>query len=238
MPFHPDRSIPDRPRVRAAFRFVALASAATILSACGMVAVFVPPLDVGDPLGVNERTLTAALNEGPITPQATAHVDSVTTHDLPDLEQDLHGFSLAGFRTDVGLGERIYLTGSPDAAAYPETVTITGALVAAHLSDVGGAVEIEERFDLDVEFVRDTCGEVSCSYRTADGMSASGLLSFGTTDRAKLDTLVDILVRGERETANTGILRIAVQLESTPGVTGLTATFTLTSKGSTIELGG
>lgn len=227
-------------RIRASARVgVTCLAASLLLSACGMIAAFVPAIDVGDPLAIDERTVTATLQDGAIRTQATSHVDRTETMDLPDLEQDLHGFSLAAFRADIGLSDGIVLTGSPDAGSYPDTVTLTGARVEASLSDeANGSVAFDESFALDVDFRKQDCNDVSCRYLVEGSADLTGILGIELTDREQLETLVAILIRGEEETPNTGSIRLAVQLDSTPGVAGLTATFKLTSGGSTIRLGG
>lgn len=237
----PTHTLPH-PRSRGrALAAVAALLLAVLLSGCGLVAAFVPPLDVGDPLGVDGRDLSATFGAGPIDSQIVAHVDHTTTFDLPDLEQDLHGFSLASFYTNAGLETGVTLSGPLGALAdsYPERFTVTGALVEASLADdVNGSVSFAQRFDLALPFERDGCEVSSCRYRYAGSEPLADVLDLELTDRADLATLVAVLVRGDEETPNRGSLRVAVEVDSTPGLGGFTATFTLVSTGSKIRLGG
>ncbi len=221
-----------------------LASLATaaLLSGCGVLAAFVPPLHVGDPLGVDGQTIAAVLEEGGIvTPSITTHLDATRTVDLPDLEADLHGFSLAGFHTNAGLAEEMLLSGSVGDASpdYPERLTVTRAVIEAELwDDVNGSVAFSRDAQLALTFERSECSPVGCTYTYAGTEPLAGVLDVDLTDRDVLADLVAILMLRETETPNSGTFRVAIEVEASIPLNGYAASFTLTSTGSTILLGG
>ncbi len=213
-------------------------AAALLLSACGVVAAFVPPLSVGDPLGVAGQIVTASLQDGAIQAQGTAHLDTTRTFDVPDLEADLHGFSLAGFYTNAGVANEVWLSGPAD-AEYPERITVTRALIDARLSDdVNGSVAFTLDLALALPFEQTECSLDGCTYAYAGTDPLTGVLDLEVTDAATLEAIVSILVLRERETPNQGAFRVAIEVEASTSLSGFDATFRLTSRGSTIRLGG
>ncbi len=241
------RSIPSRPIApargwlrRRARGAAAAAVAALLLSACGFIAAFVPPIEVGDPLGVHGTVVTAALRDGGITTQSVSHVDTTRTFDVPDLDATLHGFSLASFHTNVGLTNEVRLSDPAlgSQAEYPASITITRALIEAELwDDVNGVVTFAQDIALTLRFERGACAADGCTYvSTASGLA--DVLDVEVTDRDTLERLVAILTLGANETPNQGTFRVAIELEADPALTGFVATFHLTSTGSTIRLGG
>ena len=234
---------PNRARHQAQHRgaLLTLASLATavLISGCGVIAAFMPPLHVGDPLGVNDQTIVAVLEEGGITTQSiTTHLDATRTVDLPDLAADLHGFSLAGFHTNAGLAEEMHLSGSVG-DDYPERLTVTRAVIEAELrDDVNGSVAFSRDAELALTFERGECSAVGCAYTYAGTESLAGVLDVDLTDRDALANLVSILMLHETETPNSGTFRVAIEVEASIPLNGYVASFTLTSTGSTILLGG
>lgn len=225
-------------RLRLPAALAALA-AALVLTGCGVVANFVPPIEVGDPLGVDGQRVDATLAPGSYA-ALTSHVDTTRSFDLPDLEQDLYGFSVDAFEADAGLEPTVELRGGSTETDYPERFTVERARVEATLADdANGSVSFERDVALGLTFVRGACASTGCSYSyDGDVDELAGALTLAVTDGAELDRLVAILKLGDRETPNTGSLRVAVDFESDADLAGLTASFTLTSEGSTIELGG
>lgn len=212
-----------------------------LLSACGVVAAFVPPLSVGDPLGVDGQIVTATLQDGAIQTQSTAHLDVARTFDVPDLEADLHGFGLASFNANAGMAPDVALSGPAGATApeYPERITVTRALIDAQLwDDVNGSVAFTLDLALALPFERTACSAEGCSYAYVGADSLVDVLDLEITDRTTLGTLVSILVLRETETPNHGTFRVAVEVEADTPLSGYEATFQLTSTGSTIRLGG
>jgi hypothetical protein len=212
-----------------------------LLSACGVVAAFVPPLSVGDPFGVDGQIVTATLQDGAIQTQSTTHLDVARTFDVPDLETDLHGFSLASFRANAGMAPDVALSGPAGATApeYPERITITRAVIDAQLwDDVNGSVALTLDLALALPFERTACSLEVCTYAYVGTDSLVDALDLEITDRTTLGTLVAILVLRETETPNHGTFRVAIEVEADTSLSGYVATFQLTSTGSTIRLGG
>jgi hypothetical protein len=220
---------------------IAAGAAAVFLSGCGFVAAFVPPLSVGDPLGVGGQIVTATLQDGAIQMQSTTHLDAVRTFDVPDLEANLHGFGVASFHTNAGLATEVTLSGPAGAIApaYPERITFTRALIDAQLwDDVNGSVAFTLDLALALPFDRMECSLDGCTYLYAGTDSLVDVLDLEITDRSTLETLVSILVLRETETPNHGAFRVAIEVEASTSLSGYVATFQLTSTGSTIRLGG
>ena len=234
----PARAPCQRRRAATAFAVVALA---VLLGACGVIAAFVPPISVGDPLGVDGQVVAAALYDGVIRTQSTTHVDTTRTFDVPDLEASLHGFSLASVHTTAGLANEVTLKAPTGAAEadYPEVITITRALIEAQLrDDVNGSVAFSHDIALDLTFERQACTADGCTYGYPDSEALVDVLDLEVTDRSTLEKLVAILVLRETETPNHGTFRVAVEIEAGTPLVGYVATFHLTSTGSTIRIGG
>ncbi len=226
-----------RPRRRTAIALGA-GAVAMFLSACGVVAAFVPPLSVGDPLGVDGQIVSATLEDGAIQAQSTTHLDATRTFDVPDLEADLYGFSLAGFHTNAGIASEVHLSG-PVGAEYPDRITITRALIDAELSDdVNGSVAFTLDLALALPFERTECTLDGCGYAYAGMDPLASVLDLEVTDAATLAEIVSILVLRETETPNQGAFRVAIEVEASTSLAGYVATFQLTSQGSTIRVGG
>lgn len=216
-------------------------AAAMLLGGCGVVAAFVPPLSVGDPLAVDGQIVTATLQDGAIQTQDTTHLDAVRTFDVPDLEANLHGFSLASFHTNAGMATDVALSGPAGATApeYPERITVTRALIDAQLWDeVNGSVAFTLDLALALPFERTACSLEACTYVYAGTDPLADVLDLEITDRSTLETLVSILVLRETETPNHGAFRVAIEVEADTSLSGYVVTFQLTSEGSTIRLGG
>lgn len=216
-------------------------AAALVLSACGVIAAFVPPISVGDPLGVDGQIVTAALQDGALQTQSATHLETTRTFDVPDLEADLHGFSLASFHTNAGFAHEVALSGpvGTSPAAYPERITITRARIDGRLWDgANGSVAFTLDLALALPFERAACALDGCTYAYAGTDPLEDVLDLEVTDRATLEKIVAILVLRETETPNEGTFRVGIEVEAETSLSGYVATFTLTSTGSTIRLGG
>ena len=220
---------------------IAAGVAAMLLSACGVIAAFVPPLSVGDPLGVDGQVVTATLEDGAIHTQSTTHLDATRTFDVPDLEADLHGFSLASFHVNAGIANDVRLSAplSAPLSEYPERLTITRALVDARLwDDANGSVAFTLDLALALPFERAACSLDGCAYEYAGADPLASVLDLEITDRSTLEKLVSILVLRETETPNHGTFRVAIEVDADTSLSGYALTFQLISQGSTIRLGG
>jgi hypothetical protein len=235
---HPDRRAHQQ---RRASRAIAAGSLALLLSACGVIAALIPPISVGDPLGVDGQVVTAALQDGAITTLSTTHIDTTRSLDITDLEANLHGFSVASFHTNAGLADEMTLKGPTGGAApdHPARITITRALIEATLrDDVNGSVTFTHDIALALPFERTVCSLDTCTFAYTGTDMLADVLDLEITDRSTLERLVSILVLRETETPNDGELRVAIEIEAGTSLSGYVATFTLTSTGSTIRIGG
>lgn len=227
----PLRTIPT-----GALRAFAIAAIVPVLGACGLVGAVVPPIDVGDPLGVNSRVVMAQLQDGALVQQAASHVDRTVSFDLRDREQDLRGFGVAAFYTNAGIDPEVTMA-VPNGAEAPEQFTLSRALIAADLSDANADVAFEHSVSLDLVFERSACEGDTCTYTYTGSEDIGSVLDMEWTDRAELDKVVDILLRGNEDTPNHGSFRVALEVESDTSLTGFTAMFGLSSDGSKIKLG-
>lgn len=220
---------------------VAAGALALLLGACGVIAAFVPPISVGDPLGVDGQVVTATLEDGAITTNSTTHLDTTRSLDVPDLEANLHGFSLASFHTNAGLANQmtLHVPTAGSATDHPTRITITRALIEAHLwDDVNGSVTSTHDLTLALPFDRTACTLDACTFEYAGSETLADALDLEITDRSTLEKLVSILVLRDTETPNDGTFRVALEIEAETSLVGYVATFTLTSTGSTIRIGG
>lgn len=101
-----------------------------------------------------------------------------------------------------------------------------------------GSVAFTLDLALALPFDRTECGLDGCTYQYAGADSLVDVLDLEITDRATLEQLVSILVLREAETPNQGTFRVAIEVEASTSLSGYAVTFHLTSKGSTIRLGG
>ena len=235
---HPE---PGARRHRRAAIAITAGSLALLLSACGVIAAFVPPISVGDPLGVDGQVVTATLENGAITKSSTTHLDTTRSLDIPDLEANLHGFSLASFHTNAGLANQMTLHVPTDGSAsdHPARITITRALIEAQLwDDANGSVAFTHDIVLALPFDRTACTPDACTYSYAGTETLADVLDLEITERTTLETLVSILVLRDTETPNSGEFRVAIEVEAATSLRGYVATITLTSTGSTIRIGG
>lgn len=230
------RTIPVLSHVRR-LRVAATAAILPVLAGCGMMGAMIPAVDVGDPMGVNQRIVLATVQDGPIALRSLTHVDRTTTMDLPDVEQNLRGFGVAGLHIDAGFSGEVTLTGA-DLSSAPDAFTIDGALVEATLADErDGSVTFRDEAELDLTFEKTSCDADACSYRYAGDDDVGSALDLNWTDRAKLDALVEILVKRGEETPNEGTFRVALQFDGEDSLAGYTVRFTLVSEGSKLKLG-
>jgi|GEM_PF-1260632 len=228
-------------RARLAAISSGIAGVAMLLAGCGVVAAFVPPLSVGDPLGVDGQVVTATLDDGTLATQSVSHLDETRSFDVPDMDEDLRGFSLAGFHTNAGLENRVTLTGpaGSSVADHPETFTISRAVLAATLrDDVNGSVSFTRDVVLELPFARGECDLDACTYTYVGTEALTDALNVDLTERDDLETLVSILMLRGDETPNHGTFRVAVEIDADAPLAGFTVTLELTSEGSTIRLGG
>ena len=223
------------------FLFVAL------LAGCGVVATFIPPIEVGDVLGVDGQTVTATFGEpaSALTTQVASVSSATFEQTFDDQELDLYGFSLRDFVAVIGLDQRVVLH-APIGGTFPDSFTLTHASISATLSDeVNGSATMTLEHDLELLFDRDegSCGPLSCSYLyhgDPDLLAEALTLIASENDdaQATLRRFVDIVRLQGDASPNSGSFTISVEVDSTPSLAGFEGRFRLKSASTTIRLGG
>lgn len=215
---------------------------AVVLSACGLVAQFVPPQEIGDPMGIDGTEVTGTMAHGGLTTAEVAHLEATSTFafgdvfdpsDLPD------GFSIASFRVDAGLSDTVRVERLDGLVTeLPESLqVIRGVLEITIEDDDHGPVTFALDTDLDITYTRGACDATGCDYVLAETGGAAGVLAVRASG-ADAATVVDIVTIDGPETENRGEIRVGIEVDSDPSLAGSTMTFTLTSDGTTIRIGG
>ncbi len=230
--------------------FIILAILPLALSACGAVALFVPPIEVGDALGVDNRVVTlylakdkslASTSLGTSNYTAVGEV-SKTFEDTKEL--DLKGFSVQDFKADVKLDKNLILDSLNKAASssnFPSELKLIDLSVTARLEDEpNGLVSMALSKPLNLKYSLDSnsCKAGKCTYTSDD--SDKGL-SFALTesDGALLNKLIKIIKEeGGKSSTNKSYIRLEITVQSESGLENYRMDLTLHSKGSKIKLGG
>ena len=228
-------------------RYFLVVALPVLLSGCGLVAAFVPPIEIADPFGVEGQSLTttfadADTRQAGLTSQANSQAQATFTRTFDDQELDLRGFSLARLDVQVGFGSEVSLS-RPVTGRFPTSFTLVRSAGAANLSDeANGAATLAFSHDLELVFTRDAAcdvGALSCGYAyVGDPASLASALSVSVSDRSTLAAFVAVLRLDGQNTPNTGRFAFALTAESEPTLDGFSATFTLRSGKATIKLGG
>ena len=226
------------------------------LAACGFVANFVPPIELGDVFGIGTPDSPTTLNAsafqdpstlGPLKPTATGATDYEATElTFPDTEApNMHGFTLDALWVTIGLGDTITLTKERPDATYPAAFTLTGVEAFIQVSDpqaLAHAVEYHFReLELDFTYERDrACANVpTCAYTTS--ASASDLLhamrfTIPERDGRVVRDLITIVTMGGE---NTALVRARLTAEAEEGdLKGLAPTFQIMNTSTKVSLGG
>lgn len=240
MPRSPFRSVSRFGVGRPALVLVPLL--ALVLSACGVVAGFIPPQEIGDPMEVDGTEVVGTMSRGGLSFTEVAHLDTTSTFAFGDVfdPSDLPGgFTIASFIVDAGLSDTVrvdFPTGG--VADAPDSFqVIRGVLRITLEDDDHGPVHLSVDADLDLTYDQSACDAGGCDYVLTDGNAAAGAFSVRATG-GDADTLVDIVEIGDPETENRGELRVGIEVDSDPALDGAEMTFTLTSEGTKIKLGG
>ena len=217
------------------------------LAGCGVVAAFVPPIEVGDALGVEGQALTTTFgttSTAGLSTQAASTADTSVERQFEDMELDLRGFSLAELHAGIGIDPTVTLIAPSALAEYPEVFTLTSVSASATVSDdVNGSatMRMSRTVDLTFELDSDGCTLDACSYAYAGSADDLADMLGITTTKADGDTLatfVDVVRLGGAPSMNTGSFSLSMTAEGEPSLDGFSATFTLRSNGTVIELGG
>jgi len=221
------------------------------LSACGAVAVFVPPIEVGDALGVDNRVISLSLNEK----TATASYDIVSSADYIAIgevsktfkdtnELDLKGFSVQDFRANVKIDKELILDSLDKAltsSSFPKELKLVDLSVTARLEDEPhGVVSMAVSKPLNLQYSLDagSCKAGKCKYVSSD--SDKGLsFELAESDGALLAKLIKIIKEeGGVSSTNKSYIKVEITVQSEAGLASYKMDITLHSKGTKIRLGG
>ena len=223
------------------YLFLSLVLAA-FLTGCGLVAAFIPPIEIGDPLGVAQQTLTTTFgSSGALRTQAISNGERTVSRSFEDVEFDLRGFSLAELNIPVGLGTTIKLHAPSADAAFPQQFTLTYASVEGSVTDaVNGTATMTVEHSLDLTFVlnESTCNAGTCNYTYAGSEDLAQVLTVNVADGAVLQQFINVIRLAGEPTPNIGQFTMSLTADSEPALDGFSATFVLHSKGATIRFGG
>ena len=83
-------------------RYLPALALAVLLTGCSLVAAFIPPIEVSDPLGLDGQSLTllfgasnaSSSSRATLTPQAVSQAQAAVTRTFDDQALDLRGFFL------------------------------------------------------------------------------------------------------------------------------------------------
>lgn len=219
------------------------------LTSCGLVATFIPPIDVGDALGLEGQTVSTTLGTtgGQLTTAAAQQVSGQRslTRTFDDQDLDLRGFSVAEFHAKIGFHPDVIVTRPLLTMPFPASFTLVDATADVTLSDQGGAREVtfHRAWMGDLTFRAGTCDPagLTCSYSFDRGSVDPGDfldLDIRPDERAKLDTALEILKLEGVNTPNTVAATFTITVESDPGMSGYTLELTLKSADASVKLGG
>lgn len=226
------------------------------LTACGVVATLVPPIEIGDVFGIGTpnapTTLTTPAFQdpstlGPLEPASAGATDYEATElTFPDTElPDMYGFTLDALFVTIGIGNTITLAKETADATYPEAFTLTGVEAIIQVSDpraLPNPVDYHfQEIALDFNYERaGACLDASaCTYTTT--VSAHDLLHamrfvIPERDGRVVKNLITIVTEGGE---NTALVMARLTAEATDGdLTGLAPTFQIMNTSTKVSLGG
>lgn len=219
----------------------------SLLTGCGVLATFIPPIEIGDVLGVDGQILTVTFEEpgSGLARQVMGASTVVVEQNFDDQELDLRGFTVRDFVTVVGFEPLVRLR-APLGGSYPDDFVLTRASASATLSDaVNGSATMTLERDLGLLFERDegSCDLQSCGYLySGDPAFLAEALTLIASESAggaaTLQRFVDIMRLDGAASPNQGRFTFVLEVDSDPGLDGFEATFRLKSGGTTIKLGG
>jgi len=217
------------------------------MSACSL---FIPPIEVGDALGVDNRVVSLSLKEK----SATAGYDIASSIDyiaigevsrsFEDSSVDLHGFSVSDFRANVKIDKELILDALDTAVAnssFPKELKLVDLSVTARLEDEPhGAVSLALSKPLNLKYSLDagSCKAGKCKYVSSDSDKD---LSFelAESNGALLAKLIKIIKEeGGTSSTNKSYIKLEITVQSQAGLANYKMDITLHSKGTTIRLGG
>ena len=226
--------------------FIVLIIISLFLSSCGVAALFIPPIEAGDTLGVVNKVVSLGLaaDSGAGSYIAKGEYER-TFEDSNDL--DLKGFSVQDFKATVSIDKELFLASSSKSlstavvSSFPEKLKLVDITVSAKLQDeVHGMVSmaVKENLNLDYSLDQASCKTGKCKYVSSE---SSESLSFvlSNSDAQQLRKLIEIIKEENGvSSTNKGYVKIEMKVKSDDGLDGYTMDITLHSKGTKIKLGG
>lgn len=225
------------------------------LTACGVIAAVVPPIEIGNVFGIgtpaNPTTLSipafqdpAAL--GPLRPAAEGATDYEATElTFPDIEApNTYGFTIDALWVTIGLGDTITLTREAPGAKYPQAFTLTGVEAFIRVSDKDALPDTVEYLfrELTLDFKYDrvgACGDApTCTYVTsAPAKDLHHAMRFVIPERDGnvVKDLLTIITEGGENTAN---VKARLTASADGDLIGLAAKFQIMNTSTKISLGG
>lgn len=215
------------------------------LTGCGVVAAFIPPIEVGDVFGVDGQTITASFAEpsSALMTQVVSVAEKTTEREFEDAELDMKGFSLSSLDSKISLEPKVTVTAPHVDAVFPKSFSLNYLAADATVSDkVNGSAHLSTEQNIKVVFtlIEDSCKGLSCKYQYASGDALEGVLNIKTMNNEgqSLRKFVQIIRLQGNPSPNLGQLKVTLKVDSDPGMAGFTATFALRSAGTLIKLGG
>lgn len=164
-----------------------------VLAGCGVVAAFIPPIEIGDPLGVEGQRITASFAQATsssietqrIRPQAVSKAQTTVGKAFADSELDLRGFKIEAFHAAIGIDPGVTVFAPAPDAPFPSTFEITRLSVSADVEDdVHGSasMSVEKNVSLVFELDAESCSSGACYYWLADGDAFKDAFSITATD--------------------------------------------------------
>lgn len=225
---------------------VILAILPLALSACGAVALFVPPIEVGDTLGVDNRVVSLGLAANATSTGYIAKGEVTKTFEDTN-ELDLKGFSVQDFRATVKLDKELILDSlnksinSSSMSNFPSELKLVDLSVTARLEDDPHGVvsmALTKPLNLKYSLNSDSCKASKCTYISTD--SDKGLsFELAESDSALLAKLIKIIKEENgKSSSNKSYIKIEISVQSEKSLENYKMDITLHSKGTKIKLGG
>lgn len=161
---------------------------AALLSACGVVNSLIPDQEIGNPLGLDGKTvtMTRTSSTGLSTQAGVTYTDATLSASFadPDLGSLPGGIKPNELVVALAIGPTVEMTGSAT-ATFPDSVTFSNASLDLTVDDASGDAAFEDTFDatgLNLVLTKSSCtadntaGTQSCSYSTSTSGNASVLL--------------------------------------------------------------
>ncbi len=213
---------------------------AVLLGGCGLIAAFVNPIEVEDPLQLEGATITTQRLDNTALGTLASFAGTYTTA-FNDFDIDLQGFGVGGFRNNISIEPSLSVT-RPD-NGYPDSFNITSTTLNVTLADDNDNVTLESTFNAPITFGLDAaCASdaASCDYTFASGPDLEqALFVLAVQAASEAQRIYTIITTGQVEGEgpdNNVSATLSLETESTPDLVGGTITVTLTSLSGEIDL--